>query len=262
VSDLHHVRRGDGEPLVLIMGLSGTHLSWGEPFLDALAEHLEVIAYDHRGVGRSPAQPGEFGLEDLAADVPPLLDHLGLESAHVMGVSMGGMVAMHLALDHPERVRTLVLGCTYAGGPGQRLSSGPKVEAMVAALGSGDRERALRAAWEANVSGRFAADDQAYARFRQAALDLPVPLTAIVAQASAVGRHDVQARLGEIGAPTLVVHGDEDAMLPVGNGRALAPLIPGARYEELAGTGHLFWVEEPERTAALVRDHALATSRS
>jgi 3-oxoadipate enol-lactonase len=258
VSDLHFVQRGEGEPLLLIMGMSGTHLSWGDAFLDLLAEDFAVTAYDHRGVGRSPAQTGAFTLPDLAADVPPLLDHLGLESAHVMGISMGGMVAMHLALQHPERIRTLVLGCTYAGGPGQRLGTGPKVMALLQAMQSGDRERALRAGFEANVSEAFARDEAAYAAFRRAALELPVPVAAIMAQAAAIQQHDVHARLGEIAHPTLVVHGDQDHMLPVENGRDIAVHLPDARYEELAGIGHLFWVEAPERTARLVREHARA----
>src|SRR5688500_3738894 len=107
-NDLHYVERGDGEPLLLIMGLSGTHLAWGDPFVDALAADFTVIAYDHRGVGRSSRIDEPFTLVQLADDAAALMDGLGLESAHVLGVSMGGMVAQELALRRPDRIRTLV----------------------------------------------------------------------------------------------------------------------------------------------------------
>src|SRR3712207_189632 len=91
-NDLHYLRRGEGEPLLLVMGMSGTHLSWGDPFLDALVAHgFEVITYDHRGVGRSSRIAGQFTLEELADDAAGLLDALGIDRAHVAGISMGGM---------------------------------------------------------------------------------------------------------------------------------------------------------------------------
>jgi 3-oxoadipate enol-lactonase len=254
--DLHVEQRGSGEPLLLIMGMSGTHLSWGEPFLDLLARDFALTAYDHRGVGRSSRTEPGYAIADLADDAAGLLDALGLERAHVLGISMGGMVAQELALRHPGRLRTLTLGCTYAGGPDGRLTSQEVFGLLAEAWRSGDRERALRTGWEVNVSARFAADDGAYAAFRAAALELPVPVPVIMGQVQAIGGHDTSARLGEVAAPTLVVHGDEDRMLPVDNAPAIAGRIPGARLEVLEGVGHLFWIEQPERSAALVRDHA------
>src|SRR5215210_6046555 len=122
--ELHYLRRGAGEPLLLIQGMSGTHVSWGEPFEAALqTEGLELLTYDHRGTGHSARVDAGFTIEQLADDAAGLLDVLGLERAHVLGISMGGMVAQELVLRHPERVRTLSLGCTYCGGPQGRLSS-------------------------------------------------------------------------------------------------------------------------------------------
>src|SRR5438094_250084 len=120
--DLHHVLGGDGEPLLLIQGMSGTHLSWGEEFLGALQDDFQTVSYDHRGIGLSPATSDPFSIADLAEDAAALLDRLGWESAHVLGISMGGMVAQELALAHPDRIRTLTLGCTYCGGPGSQLT--------------------------------------------------------------------------------------------------------------------------------------------
>src|SRR5689334_21779783 len=120
--ELDYERGGAGPPLLLIMGMSGTALHWGEPFLASLREDFDVIAYDHRGVGASTRLDGGVTTPQLAADAAGLLDALALDSAHVLGISMGGKVAQELALAHPERVRTLPLGCTYCGGEGSALA--------------------------------------------------------------------------------------------------------------------------------------------
>jgi pimeloyl-ACP methyl ester carboxylesterase len=240
--------------------MSGTRISWGEPFLEALRADFDTVVFDNRGVGDSPGPAAGFTLVDLADDAFAILDALGWESAHVVGISMGGMIAQELALRHPERVRTLVLGCTYAGGPGSATTrpevAGPLFEAMQ----SGDRERAIRAGWEANVSAAFAADEARYRTFHANALRLRAPLPVIMAQLQAIAGHDTSARLRDIAVPTLVVHGTEDAMLPVSNAHAIADAIPGARLEILDGIGHLFFWEQPERSAALVREHALVNA--
>ena len=171
---------------------------------------------------------------------------------------MGGMVAQELVLRHPQRVRTLTLGCTYAGGPEGRLASPEVVQTLADGMRSGDRERAVRAAWDLNVSKAYAADESHYRTFVATALAKPVAVQVITLQMQAIAGHDTSARLGEISAPTLVVHGSEDQMLDVSNGEAIAREIPGARLERLEGVGHMFWIEQPERSAQLVREHALA----
>jgi 3-oxoadipate enol-lactonase len=257
-TDLYYERRGSGEPLLLIQGMSGTHVSWGEPFRAALdAAGLETVAYDHRGIGRSAAWREPFSIVDLAEDAAALLDELGWETAHVLGISMGGMVAQELALRHPARVRTLTLGCTYAGGPESVLTEPAVVQALGEAMMSGDRERALRQGYEVNVSTAFAADEAHYAAFREMATSVPAPVPVIMLQMQAIAVHDTSARLGDIAAPTLVVHGSEDRMLGLANGRAIAAAIPGAALEVLDGVGHMFWWERPDASAALVAGHAL-----
>ncbi len=260
-TDLYYEKRGSGEPLLLVQGMSGTHAAWGEPFLAALEEAgFQTVAYDHRGIGRSAAWSAPFSLADLAGDAAGLLDALGWESAHVLGISMGGMVSQELALSHPERLRTLTLGCTYAGGPGSSLTAPDVMQALGEAMMSGDRERALRQGYETNVSSAFAADEANYGPFREMALSVPAPLPVIMLQMQAIGGHDTSARLASIVAPTLVVHGTEDRMLGVANGRAIAAAIPGARLELLEGVGHLFWWEQPAVSGALVAAHALGAA--
>jgi len=259
-NELYYERSGAGEPLLLIMGMSGTHLSWGEPFPEALRGHFEVVIYDHRGMGRSARTEPPFTIADLADDAAALLDELGWESAHVCGISMGGMVAQELVLRHPDRVRTLTLGCTYAGGAGATLTSPDVGMRLFESMQSGDRERALRVGWEVNVSERFASDEEQFAEFRRRALEVPANVPTIMAQMQAIMPHDTSARLNEISVPTLVIHGTEDQMLSSRNGEAIARAIPGARLELLDGVGHLFFWEEPERSAMLVREHALASA--
>jgi 3-oxoadipate enol-lactonase len=227
--ELFHQRRGSGEPLLLIPGMSGTHLSWGEPFAEALAADFDVVSYDHRGIGRSGRVADPFSIVDLAQDAAGLLDALGWETAHVLGISMGGMVAQELALRHPDRISTLTLGCTYCGGPGSALAPETTLQRLSAGMMSGDNELAIRTGFEVNVSRAFAESAGSYAPFRAMAGALPAPVPVIMLQMQAIAQHDTHARLPSLAAPTLVIHGDEDLMLPVENGRLIASLIPGAK---------------------------------
>ncbi|MGZ6642262.1 MAG: alpha/beta fold hydrolase [Solirubrobacteraceae bacterium] len=254
-TQLNVVRRGEGEPLLLIQGMGGTHLSWGDEFLDALGEDLDVIGYDHRNTGRSGRDEDELRTEVMADDAAGLLDALELDSAHVLGISMGGMVAQELALRHPSRVRTLTLGCTWSGGPGVQRPDPELWRDLFEAQQSGDRERALRATFEMNLSAEWTAAEGAYEAFRSMVLALPVAPAVIARQLQAVLAFDASARLGEIEAPTLVVHGTEDRVVPPANGEQLAGAIGGARLEWLHGAGHMFWWEQPERSAELLRAH-------
>jgi pimeloyl-ACP methyl ester carboxylesterase len=261
-AELHYERGGSGEPLLLIQGMSGTHLSWGEPFLGALREHFDAIAFDNRGIGLSAPIDGPFTILEMAEDTASLMEELGLESAHVVGISMGGMIAQDLALSHPERLRSLTLGCTYCGGPGSQLMPRENLEKLAAGIASGDREKAIRANYEVNLSPAFRADESRYAAFHGMATTVPAAKQTIELQVQAIFGHDTSGRLGEIAIPTLIVHGTEDGVLPYPNGELIASLMPGARLETLEGVGHMFWWEQPEVSADLVREHALAAGRA
>ncbi len=258
--ELAYERTGSGPPLLAINGMSGTLLSWGEPFLAPLRESFEVIVYDHRGVGESSRMQAPFTIAELARDAAGLLDALEVESAHVLGISMGGMVAQELALAGragTNRVRTLTLGCTYCGGQGATFAAPAVIHRLVESLRSGDRELALRTGWEICVSPRHVDDAELYAAYRAIALARRAPQAAIVAQMQAIAAHDTSARLPGLELPTLIVHGTADELIPVQNAHAIAGHMPDARLELLEGAGHLFFWEEPLRSAELVRDHAL-----
>ncbi len=254
--ELDYERSGSGPPLLAIMGMSGTALSWGEPFLKALRGEHEVIVYDHRGIGASTPLQGEITTAQMADDAAGLLAALEIDSADVLGISMGGMIAQELAIKHPERVHTLTLGCTYCGGEGSSLAGPDVVQRLTEAMLSGDRARALRVGWEVNVSPAFAADEEAYAAFVALAMRRAVAVPVIMAQMQACMAHDTRDRLGQIDVPTLVVHGTADQMIPAANAGVIAGLIPGAELELLQGVGHLFFWEQAERSAAMVGAHA------
>jgi pimeloyl-ACP methyl ester carboxylesterase len=254
--ELSYERAGSGPPLLMIMGMSGTFDHWGAGFLDDLRRDFDTIVYDHRGVGSSSRLDGPLTIAQLAENATGLLEALQVDSAHVLGISMGGMIAQELTLAHPERVRTLALGCTYCGGEGSALASEDVMRRLADGMMSGDRERAVRAAWEANVSPGFAADDIAYARFLEIGRRRAVPVEVIMEQMRAISAHDTSARLPGIELPTLVMHGTLDEMIPVQNGPLIAGLISGSRLEIYDGVGHLFFWERPERSAELIRAHA------
>ncbi len=259
-AELHYERAGSGEPLLMIQGMSGTHVSWGEPFLAPLRETFDVIAFDNRGIGLSGPIDGPFTIVEMAEDTAALMGELELESAHVVGISMGGMIAQELALAHPERLRSLTLGCTYCGGPGSQLMPEENARKLLEGLGSGDRDKAIRAGYEVNLSPAFRADENHFAAFNEMATSVPAAKQTIELQVQAILGHDTSGRLGEISPPTLIVHGTDDGVLPYPNGELISSLMPAARLEALEGIGHMFWWERPERSAELVREHALAAA--
>jgi pimeloyl-ACP methyl ester carboxylesterase len=250
-------RSGAGDPLLLIQGMSGTHLSWGEPFLSHLRSDFDCVVFDNRGIGNSAEVEAPFTIADLAGDALAVMDAAGLATAHVLGISMGGMTAQELALTHPDRIRSLTLGCTYPGGPGASLIAPEDAGPLLEAMGSGNLELMLKAMYAVNLSPHFRAEESHFADFTAMAKALPARQQTVQLQLGAIGGHDTQTRLAEIASPTLVIHGTEDKMIPVANGKLIASLIPGARLEILDGVGHMFWWEQPERSAELIRTHAL-----
>jgi len=256
-TELHYLRAGEGEPLLLIQGMSATHLTWGRPFLSELEKSFDCIVFDNRGMGLSGEAELPFSIADMAADTAALLDALEIETSHVVGISMGGMIAQELALAHPERIRTLTIGASYCGGPNGTLMAPEDLQMLGAAYASGEPEQVFRAMWEINLSPSFREDDSRFAAFVEMGSALPAPQPVVLQQMRACGAHDTHERLGQITLPTLVIHGDADRLLGYGNGREIASRIP-AHLETLEGVGHMFWWEQPQRSAELIREHALA----
>jgi pimeloyl-ACP methyl ester carboxylesterase len=249
---LHWERTGSGPPVLLIMGLGLSGGAWWRT-VPVLARDLAVITFDNRGVGRSRALLHAYTTEAMADDARAVLDSAGVERAHVYGISLGGMVAQQLALRHPERVRSLVLGATHPGGPHTVRPDGDVVAFLRHRLAMRHEE----AAWGSvpfNYSERARAEHpERIAADLAERLSHPFPVQAYRAQMWAGALHDCYDRLNRIAAPTLVVHGSEDRLIPVENGRLLAERIPGARLLELEGTGHLYPTEAPEVDETIAR---------
>lgn len=248
---LDYARRGRGAPLLLIHGMAGHHALWGEELLTLLEPDFDIVAYDHRGIGRGDRADEAFSTADLAEDAAAVIKSLGWSDALVLGISLGGMVAQELALRHPGLVRALAIGCSWAGGPRGVMSETSR--RMVEAFATRDPDHATKTSFEANFSRRYAAETPgAFEIYKNRALAVKVPVPVIQLQWQAALAHDTGDRLGAISTPTAVLHGTADAGIPVVNGRRLASLIPGARLELFDGAGHLFWWEDPARTAAVL----------
>lgn len=257
-TELNYERGGEGEPLLLIQGMSANLLAWGRPFVSLLEESFDVISFDNRGMGLSSPVTEAFSIAEMAGDTAALMEALEIESAHVLGISMGGMIAQELALAHPERLRSMTLGCSYCGGPGTQLMAPDDFQLLAEAFGSGDRDRVYRVMYELNLSPAFRSDESRYQEFTAMAEAVPSSRQAIAFQLQAIAAHDTSTRLPSLNIPTLVIHGTVDRIIGYPNGPLIASLIPGARLETLEDVGHMFWWEQPERAAELVREHALA----
>jgi pimeloyl-ACP methyl ester carboxylesterase len=240
--ELHVEEHGAGDPsLLLIAGIPAVASDW-VPFAERLAPRRRVIAYDNRGSGRSTVTPGPYTTAQLAADGAALLDALGIERADVFGMSMGGMIAQELALGFPDRVRRLVLGCTHAGLA--HAAPQPRDAGRAFALQTDDwAERMLGLAPFAFASG--VAPEMLDAFIAKKSRDVQDP-DGYGAQIAAVLAHDTYDRLHRIAAPTLVLTGDDDRVIPAPSSDVLAEHIPDARLVVVPGTGHLFFLEDPD----------------
>lgn len=250
---------GDTGVLVLLIpGLGATRVVFDPLVAQLLARGLRSAVMDNRGVGASGRTADPYTMAQLAADAAAVIDTLGVGRVHVLGASMGGMIAQHLALDHPEHVDRLVLACT---GPGRSHAVRADPENTAKLLGRGARspEEAYRIACEVLYDASFARahPDFIEAQIRDRATR-PVPAAVFQAQRAAAWDHDTWERLPQVSAPTLVIHGTNDLVMPVGNGRILAARIPGARLVEIEGAGHLLFHEQPERFAGAVAGFLLS----
>lgn len=234
---------GEGEPLLLHPGFGCTVEIYWRNMLP-LAEHFRVIVFDPRGAGRSDDGSPTLLMKDFADDATALLDALDIETAHVVGTSFGGMVAQHIAIEHPARVRRLVLACTSAGGPQHVLPPPENLGKFIAASDIPDPIEALRSTYCLNYSDEFIAKNDALLVERARANEhLRSSQEGRAGQLHSVQNHDTHDRLTEIVAPTFVAHGTEDGTVPVENGKILAAGIPGARLKLYPGGRHLFFTE-------------------
>jgi aminoacrylate hydrolase len=262
---IHYEVDGSGPPVLLIQGVGVIGAGWG-PQVEGLRHQFTLCAFDNRGIGRSAPLTRATSIEAMAADALALLDKLGWDRVHVVGHSMGGLIAEQLALDAPTRVRSLALLCTPASG---RAGAWPGVGVIWIGLRGriGSREKRRRAFLELVLprSALLQADVAALAEqlmplFGRDIADSPSILRK---QVRAMGRHDITGRLSALASiPTLVVSADEDPIAPPSAGRATAERIGSARHVELPDSGHGVTIHRAEVINGLLAHHWLAADRS
>lgn len=253
---LYYEVNGEGPPLVLIRGLTRSLRFW-----DRLLPHLEgrfrLLTYDHRGIGRSPITGRRFSVKDLADDLAGVIAASGLERAHVFGLSLGGMVALRLALDHPERVERLVLGATSAGVFHKTM---PRLDSLAVLAATASLPKPLQVKLQAPrlMSPAFcAANPDVCASWVPHLEREPINGRVALQQALAASFHDVTSRLAEVQHDVLVVTGDADRLIPHRHSLRLAERISNARLVVLPGVGHDIAAEAPADVAAHLRDFLL-----
>jgi len=240
----------------MLRGLGRRLAHWGG-LADDLESAFQLVLIDNRGAGRSDPVARPFSVADMAADTMGVLDHVGIARAHFFGISLGGMIAQRIAIDHPQRVDRLVLGCTSPGGQPSPWISGRAKLALVRAR-IGDPAEAVAAEARMVLSESFReAHPEVIAEWVKLATDFPVKRSTLLLQLWAATRHNPGRQLHRITAPTLIICSAADELVPPDNSRTLARRIKGAEIEWLHGAGHDFATECPERTAAIVRGFLL-----
>jgi len=246
--DIHYEVHGAGQPVVLIPGLGAdTFLYFRQ--IPEFSKHFQVIAFDPRGAGESDKPDEPYSIATFAADTAGLLQALGIPRAHIVGASLGGLIAMEFALTYPAMVDRLVLVSTTFGGPHSvKPGLGSLIQALFVARRSGNPEADIRRSFAFFTSkqwGREHADivDQ-YVAWRVAH---PQPAYAYNRQRAAVPPYNAEDRVGQITAPTMVVHGRNDRLVPVRNAELLAAKIPGAKLLILEDAGHACIIDHAEQ---------------
>ena len=248
--------QGQGMPVLLIMGLGYPSHMWYRT-RPVLAERYRTLALDNRGTGRSEMPAGPYPMELMASDAAAVLDAAGLASAHIYGISMGGMIAQEFALQYPKRVRSLILGCTSAGG-----REAERAEPAARDLLMGRAEMSAEEAAEASIPFIYHPSTPRQRIDEDLAVRRPwfPRREAYLAQLQGIMAWEAYSRLPQIQAPTLVLHGDSDRLVPTRNGELIAARIPGAKLVLLKNASHIYSTDQPEASQRAVLDFLAAQS--
>jgi pimeloyl-ACP methyl ester carboxylesterase len=244
--DIYYEIHGSGPPLVLIMGLR-RNAEWWYRQIPELSKHFTVIAFDNRGAGRSDKPETDYSIRLFADDTAELMNFLGIPKAHILGISMGGYIAQELAINYPDKVNGLILGCTSCGGRRAVHMSEERMEKFAANKGL-TPEQILRKDMDLYFSDRFVREHpERIEEFVNISLLYYQPADAFFRQLNACLKHDTVDRVSQISSPTLIVTGDDDLLVPSENSMILKELIPEVDLEFFAGCRHCFFMEESEK---------------
>jgi pimeloyl-ACP methyl ester carboxylesterase len=245
--NLNYDVRGNGEPLLMIMGLGASSAAWEPELVEDLARTFRVITFDNRGTGQSDKPDAPYSIEMFADDAAGLLDKLNIRRAHIFGVSMGGMIAQEFSLRHPSRTATLTLGCTTAGGTHSVPPPPESLKVLTAPREGVSPEEVIRRGWPLGYTAKYIAENRAALEASiPRLLKYPTPPYAFLRQLEGTYTLKTYDRLPQIKAPTLVITGAEDVLIPAKNSEIIAAQIPGAKLHLIANAGHAFWVSRDE----------------
>jgi pimeloyl-ACP methyl ester carboxylesterase len=236
---------GQGEPLVMIRGISSNADHWYEQ-VPVLSQKYQLLVFDNRGIARSSDPGGSFSTRNMAADTVGLMEAVGIKKAHVMGYSMGGMIAQEMALAYPEKVNGLILVATDCG-ISLRVKAKPeffRLFSEMIRLGTNEAKKAAAGCLFAKQT--FETRPDIIERYSEVSLRFPASQKTLGRQWTAIAQHDACNRLAKISSPTLVITGSEDELIPPQNAKVMAQRIPGAQMISIDGSGHLFLIEQPE----------------
>jgi 3-oxoadipate enol-lactonase len=249
VARIYWDEEGSGAPLLLIMGLGWASHGWHRS-RSILSEKYRTIALDNRGVGRSDAPPGPYSIAQMAADAAAVLNAARVNTAHIFGVSMGGMIAQEFALQYPNKVRSLILGCTATGGPQAVRAAEPVLQVLMTR--GQDPDQFAKAItpfiYDPGTAPERIEEDAVMRRKWYASGD------AYSAQLQAVLAWEAYSRIAQISAPTLVIHGENDRLVPVENAKLIAARIPGAKLVVLPNASHLFLTDQTRAAHSAILD--------
>ena len=249
---LYYEVHGEGEPLLCVMGLSADHLAWTLQ-VPAWSRRFRTVVFDNRDAGQSFRSEGSYAVGDMAQDTLALVDGLGLDRFHLLGVSLGGTIAQEVALAAPDRVHTLTLVVTFASA-GRWGREFARLWGRAAAQRS-DEEHVDWLILQ-TVSEDYYENEQAVEFLRNVMLSNPhpQPRDAFIRQLEASARHDTRDRLGGLSMPVHVIGAERDLLVPVFKSKELADLVPGAKLSIVPGAPHGLNVERAEDFNALVAD--------
>ena len=254
---------GEGETLVLISGFAGSIDIWFRQ-IPELSQSYRVIAFDNRGCGRSDKPDAPYTMKLFARDTAALLDKLDIDKAHIFGISMGGMIAQEFALSYPDRLMSLILGCTSCGGRHFILPDDETIDFLlnIKHVGSLTPEERARAALPYSFSEDFIRSrPDIIEQYISMRVEFWPPIHSFLRQAEAIMTHDTYDRLPRIVVPTFVMAGSADRQMPVENSKILASNIPNAELFILDNVGHGFIVEAAEQTNKAVVNFLKRQSR-
>jgi pimeloyl-ACP methyl ester carboxylesterase len=243
---LYYEIHGQGDPLVMIMGLR-RNAQWWYHQIPVLSQHFKVVVFDNRGAGRSDKPEMDYSIRLFADDTAALMDRLGIERAHILGISMGGYVAQELAINHSEKVADLLLGCTSCGGEKAVSMSAERLEKFTSNRGL-TPEQILRKDMDIYFSDEYVVGNAtAIEEFSKISMRHYQPVDAFLRQFAACLNHDTAARLARVSQPVLIMTGDDDPLVPAQNSFILKDLLPKARLSVFHRGRHCFFMEFSER---------------